>query len=180
MKATVMVTVAVATCLLLALWRPPIDSSRRWIRDYLLLITSLGFVVVGLSRLLRAVGLGEFATGFAPMLLAIGLVTAIGAATKAPLYWRVVSSWGVWANLSEGWRQALNVVAGIVIVAGGLTLSGQERTAHRICRSWYAMAHTSADSAAVDGSVPDPHLRPPRARFAKAERPPMTCRRLYK
>jgi hypothetical protein len=178
LRALVATAVAVGICVLLARWHPPLDSYRQWLRDYFLLLIGLILSFVWLSKLFKVIGLGEYSAGYAPLFIVIGLVTLLGALTRAPLYWRVLSKWGLWASMSDIWRQRLNVVLGLVIIVGGLAISRQERTAYRTCKNWYAAAQTTSDTAAVDNMVPDIQIRSPRGRFEKTERPPMTCWRL--
>ena len=99
MKLFLLLALSLAICVLLARWRPAAESYGNWIRDYLLLLVGLLVFDAATSVLFKRVGLGEFSSGYAPLYIVIGLVTANGAATKAPLFWNVTSNWGFWASL---------------------------------------------------------------------------------
>jgi hypothetical protein len=174
-KPFLFITFTIALCVLLARWQPPAQSYRKWLRDYLLFIFGFLACYAGAILLFRRIGLAEYASGHGPIYIVIGLVTAIGAATKAPLFWNVTSNWSFWASMSEGWRQGLCVVLGLLITVGGLVESRQERAAYRACENWYASARTPEDSATVARAVPDTQLRHSPSRFDKKRPAPFTC-----
>jgi hypothetical protein len=180
MKGLLIGAVMLVGCILLKRWHPPAGSMARWFRDYGILLLGSMLAFIGLSKGLKFVGLGEYAAGQSLLYSVLGLGYAAGSATKAPLFWNVHSNWPLWSFLPQRGIQIVGVGVGLLFLAGGLAIGRQERTAYRICRSWYATVATSADSAEVALRVPDPHLRPSRGRFETHDRPPMTCAYLYR
>lgn len=180
MKGLAIFLATLAIGVLLARWTPPVNSAKRLLRDYGVLVIGTILFWVGLSKFLKVVGLGEFAAGQSLMYAVLGLGYTVGAATKAPMFWNVHSNWPLWSFLSERWLQVLGVALGLFILVGGLAIGRQERTAFRICRDWYAAANSRADSAEVGSRVPDRSLRPARGRFESHDREPMTCDYLFR